>query len=321
MNAQHEIKAAVVGAGPIGSILSAHLLEAGADVVVCDVSRTRLDAIEKNGIVLRNSIDKTLPVSQTANSISELSGHQMDLIVIAVKCPYLISVLGEIREIDSGDFFLMSAQNGLGTESDITSLFSAERSLRMVINFAGNLIQSEDDTQAGAVNVTFFNPPNYVAAMSEAGQAIEGRFMEALNSAGLTTESSSNIQLHIWEKVILNNALCALCAVAGKTMGEVMSFPATLRIVEGIIEESLEVARAEGVDLGDEFLATAITYLKRGGAHKPTMLVDVENRLLTEIDYLNGKVELYGKHHGIATPLNSALTAMVKLVEAGYSDR
>ncbi|MAG20800.1 MAG: hypothetical protein CMF77_01340 [Candidatus Marinimicrobia bacterium] len=320
MNDRAKLSVAVVGAGPIGSILSAHLLEAGADVVICDVSQARLDVIGKNGIVLRNSIHKTLPASDTVRSISELSGYQMDLVIIAVKCPYLVSVLEEIGRIDSGEFFLMSAQNGLGTEDDISTLFSADRTLRMVINFAGNLVKSEDETQAGVVNVTFFNPPNYVAAMSDAGRAIEAGFIEALNSAGLTTESSSHIQLHIWEKVILNNALCALCAVTGKTMGEVMSFPSTLQMVEGIIEESLEVAQAEGVELDDDFPATAIDYLNKGGAHKPTMLVDVENGLLTEIDYLNGKIELYGNKHEIATPLNSALTAMVKLVEAGYGD-
>lgn len=307
------LSVAVVGAGPVGSIIAAHLIESGAEVVVCDISETRIEALGRHGIVLQNTIQKTVPVRETINRIRDLDRYDLDLVIYSLKCPFLIRALEETVDIDTGEFFLLSAQNGIGTETDIASKFSRERTLRMVINFAGNL--SEE-----AVNVTFFNPPNYTSALEEGGKEMEGRFVKLLNSAGLATESSDNLPVHVWRKAILNIALSPLSAITGETMSAVMSFPPTARLTEDIIRESVKVAEAEGIDLGRAFLESAMDYLNKGGDHKPTMLVDIENRMPTEIDYLNGKVEEYGRRHGIPTPLNSAMSAVVKFLESRYSD-
>ena len=45
------------------------------------------------------------------------------------------------------------------------------------------------------------------------------------------------------------------------------------------------------------------------------MLQDVEARRLTEIDYLNGGISRFGREHGVPTPLNDAITALIKGVE------
>ncbi len=49
------------------------------------------------------------------------------------------------------------------------------------------------------------------------------------------------------------------------------------------------------------------------------MLQDVEGRRPTEIDYLNGGIARFGRDHGVATPLNDAITALVKALEASWS--
>jgi 2-dehydropantoate 2-reductase len=48
---------------------------------------------------------------------------------------------------------------------------------------------------------------------------------------------------------------------------------------------------------------------------------DMARRKPSEIDHLNGFVARRGREVGIATPVNQALHALVKLVEAGYGDR
>ena len=52
--------------------------------------------------------------------------------------------------------------------------------------------------------------------------------------------------------------------------------------------------------------------------HKASMLQDVEARRQTEIDYLNGGIVRFGKEHGVPTPLNQAIWALVKGVEASW---
>jgi 2-dehydropantoate 2-reductase len=49
--------------------------------------------------------------------------------------------------------------------------------------------------------------------------------------------------------------------------------------------------------------------------HKPSMLQDVEARRATEIDFLNGAIVAFGERQGVDTPLNRALTSLIKGME------
>jgi 2-dehydropantoate 2-reductase len=131
----------------------------------------------------------------------------------------------------------------------------------------------------------------------------------------METVIPEDIQDYIWEKAILNAALSALCAISRKTMKDVMDFPSTLQLVEAIIDESIRVAEAEGIELGRKFRRFCIGYLKNAGHHRPSMLIDLENGSRTEIDQLNGKIVEYGRKHCIPTPLNQCVTALVHLLE------
>ena len=94
-----------------------------------------------------------------------------------------------------------------------------------------------------------------------------------------------------------------------------MDFPMTLELVEGLIDESVRIADAEGIDLGKKFRRFCIRYLKNAGHHRPSMLMDIESGRRTEIDQLNGKMVHYGHKHCLPTPLNTMATALVHLLE------
>ena len=53
--------------------------------------------------------------------------------------------------------------------------------------------------------------------------------------------------------------------------------------------------------------------------HKASMLQDVEARRQTEVDYLNGGIARFGRELGVPTPLNEAITALIKGVEASWA--
>jgi len=147
------------------------------------------------------------------------------------------------------------------------------------------------------------------------GKVIAEKITELLNSVQLETEIPEDIQDYVWEKAILNAALSAVCAITRRTMKDVMSFPQTLELVEAIIDESARVAEVEGIELGKKFRRFCIRYLKNAGHHRPSMLVDLENGMRTEIDQLNGKIVEYGRKHYLPTPLNQSVTALIHLLE------
>ena len=307
-NGKSNLRIGVVGMGPVGAALGAHLIEAGAFVVLCDLVHQKMDVIKKKGIVLKFKFEKKVKVSDVCYSIQELQMYDLDLVIFAVKTPVLKKVVSQLKEIATDKMFVMVAQNGIDNEVIVAREFTDQRTLRMVINYAGNISEN-------IVHVSFFNPPNYLAALMPQGEEIAQQVTDLLNSVDLTTEIPEDIVDHVWEKAILNAALSAVCAITRKTMKEVMDFPLTLDLVEALIDESVRIADKEKIELGKKFRRFSMRYLKNAGHHRPSMLVDLENGNKTEIDFLNGKIVEYGRKHYLPTPLNQSVTALVHLLE------
>ena len=90
------------------------------------------------------------------------------------------------------------------------------------------------------------------------------------------------------------------------------------RARDRLVDEGKAVAAAQGIeldadpeDLIDHAARPEVAY-----GHKASMLQDVEARRLTEVDYLNGGIVRFGREHGVPTPLNEAVVALIKGVEA-----
>lgn len=303
----------IIGAGPVGLVLAAHLIEAGAFVVPCDLLPDRIDEIKKKGITLKHTMEKQVTVPEVAHSINELEMFDLDLVILSVKTPNLTAVIKSLADFSNENMKVVVAQNGIDNEIEVARAIGEERVLRMVLNFAGAMSSHH------TVHVSFFNPPNYLAAMSMATDPVAEQLAKLFNSVGLQTEVPDDIQDYVWQKAILNASLSAICAITRKTMKDVMDFPASLEIVEALIDEAVRVAEKEGIELGHKFRRFSIRYLKNAGRHRPSMLVDLENGKPTEIDRLNGRIVHYGQKHCVPTPLNQSMTAMVHLLEqAGH---
>jgi 2-dehydropantoate 2-reductase len=305
----NQLRVGVIGMGPVGSILAAHLLDAGAFVVPCDVDREKIDMIKKGGIRLEHAIQKEAGAVEGCYSAGDLEKYDLDLVAISVKAPSLEKVLSGLSEKASEKTFVMCVQNGLDNEREVAKVFGEDRTLRMVVNFAGGV------SAPNAVHVTFFNPPNYIAALTPRGKDTASKIAELLSSVNLQTEVVDNIRDYIWEKAILNSALSPVCAITRLTMKDVMDSTHGLELVKAIIDESVSVAEAEGIAFGKDFRQFCIKYLKGGGYHRPSMLVDLESGLRTEIDRLNGKIAEYGRKHNLPTPYSHAITALIHLLE------
>ena len=301
-------KIGVIGLGPVGLILAVHLKEAGCHVEVCDLEKRKINLIRNSGVKLVGKIKKTSFFDYTYTSISELLEHNFDILISSVKAYHVDSVLDQIQKSVSKDLFLLSAQNGIDIRQKYTSHFDESQIFRMVVNYAGNL------HAPNVVNVTFFNPPNYIASVDDSHEDVAKWLSETLTQGELKTQSTDSFDMagKIWIKTILNAALSPLCAISRMTMKEAMDHPDTLEIAEQIILEAMEVAKAEEIKFEDNFVKLCIRYLKNAGDHFPSLAVDLMNNNQTEIDYMNGKIVEYGRKHYVRTPLNLTFTNLVK---------
>ena len=301
-------KIGIIGIGPVGMILAVKLKEAGWDVSLCIRNRIKLNKIKKNGIVLEGVFESVTHFDKLYGSVKEMTNQDFDYLVFALKSYQISNAAQEVKRLSSKNLTIVSAQNGIDVEQLLVPVFGVPMILRMIINYAGNLMTSN------IVRVTFFNPPNYIGSMDDSKKKEATELADALSDVGMKTKSVKSFEMikRSWEKTILNSSLSALCGVGRLTMAEAMANPETLELIEQIISEAVLVAEAEKIRFPDDFIRQCIRYLNKGGNHFPSLAGDLINNRQTEIDYFNGKIVEYGKKHYLRTSLNLAFTNMVK---------
>jgi len=299
----------IIGLGPIGGILAAHLESIGQECYGVDVWDEHRKAINSDGITINGQEEHHSKITKTAKSIAELKDVAFDCAVISVKTPIMPKIVEELKT-HPGDFMVASFQNGIGNEEYLVQHFDKSRVMRGSINYAGGVVSP------GKMVMAFFHKPNYIGCLCSDGICDHAKeIADLMTKSGLDTEATENIKLYTWKKAILNAGLSALTAILGWTMSQAMTNKESLKVVEMVLKESIEVAKADGYTYGDDFLDICMKYLGGAGPHKPSMLIDVENGQHTEIDYINGRIAALGEKLGVPVPVNTLLTTMVKARE------
>jgi 2-dehydropantoate 2-reductase len=206
-----------------------------------------------------------------------------------------------------------TVQNGLGNEEEIAKV--VEHVIRGTTFPAGRLVEP-GHVQWDVKGDTTLGPFEPRPARAE---EIE-RLADACTRAGLPTQAVPDARGPQWRKVIFNAATNPIGALTCLTHGRVCEDPALRRLVSGLVDEGKAVAAAQGIEL-DADPEDLIDHAARPDVaydHKASMLQDVEARRPTEIDYLNGGIVRFGEEHGVPTPLNRAIWALVKGLERAW---
>jgi len=201
---------AVIGIGPMGGILSAHLLKAGEDVILVDILARRLHSIQKEGLTVKDPRNQLIGEFTVYPERFLLSAgdipEEVDTIFIATKAYSLMQVASEIRDLVTPSTKLVIYQNGLDNQDRVAGIFGSENVFRNVNNYAGMM---NSDTVA---EVTFFNRPNYIGIMENGNREQAEELAESLSAAGLETRFTEDIKRSEWEKAILNASLAPISA-------------------------------------------------------------------------------------------------------------
>jgi 2-dehydropantoate 2-reductase len=301
---------AIIGAGPVGCIVAAFLARGGYEVTLCDVVPALIEPAISPGILIEGAENLQQSVTRVCTQIDELADHMPDVIFITVKANVLPLISSAIEGFYREGLYIISWQNGIDTELEIAKVLGRKPVMRAVVNYGCGLVKP------GHVRMPFHHPPHYLQEMDPDSKPAATAIAEALSTSGLLTRHTDSIVSMVWRKGILNACMNPVCAVTGLTMAQAMGDPIVFQIVDALVKECVKVARANEVNLGWDFYPGAIEYMRKAGDHKPSMLMDIENKRRTEIDYMNGKFIEYGAQAGIETPYNIMIRSLVKAIES-----
>ena len=305
------MRVCVVGCGAVGSLFAANLAQLeDVEVWAYDLDRAHVEAIAAHGLRLTGAGDVVGSVRATAEP-SELP--DCDFGIVATKAMHTDGAMAATAHAFAGGA-VASVQNGVGNEEVIARHVS--RVIRGTTFPAGRIV-SPGVVQWDVRGDTTFGPFEPQPARSD---EIE-RLADACTRGGMPTHAVADARPAQWRKVVFNAATNPVGALTGLTHGRVCERPDLRALVSALVDEGKEVAGAQGITL-DADPEDLIDHAARHDVaydHKASMLQDVEARRRTEIDYLNGGIARFGRELGVPTPLNDALTALVKALEDSWT--
>jgi len=301
---------AVVGAGPVGCIVAAFLAKGGYEISLCDVVPALLAPALDPGIRLEGVETLQQKITRTCVAIDDLAQYEPEVIFITVKANALPLIASAIEGFYKEGMYVISWQNGIDTELELTKTLGRPPVMRAVVNYGCSLVGP------GHVRLPFHHPPHYLQELDPRSKGATVAIARALTHCGLATEDTQQIISMVWRKAVLNACMNPVCAVTGLTMNRAMNDPIVFQLVNSLIKECTQVARANEISLGWEFYPHAIDYMRKAGDHKPSMLMDIEAARRTEVDFINGKFVEYGQRAGVDTPFNRTMLALVKGLES-----
>jgi len=296
-----------VGAGAMGCLYGGHLAEASVGVTLVDVWKEHVDAINGNGLHITGvSGDRLVHVSATTDP--ETVG-EVDLVLLFVKSYDTAQAMRGSKPLIGDDTYVLTLQNGLGNLEAITEAVGAGRVLGGTTSHGSTLVCPGEIRHAGV-------GPTVIGAIDRGSRNMAEKIAEIFNDAGLQTRVSGDVRSDIWGKVLVNLGINALTALTGLRNGQLLDIPELRRLMRLAVEEGMRVAEADGVYLGPlDHVAHVYEVAEATGANRSSMLQDVDRGRRTEIDALNGAVVGLGEKLGVETPVNRALTALVKGLE------
>jgi 2-dehydropantoate 2-reductase len=305
------VRVCVVGCGAVGSLFAAHLsLLEDVEVWAYDLAREHVDAINRDGLRLSGAEELVGRPHATADA-GEVP--PCDFGIVATKAMHTGAAAAATAHA-FGDGCVATVQNGLGNEEAIAA--HVERVIRGTTFPAGRLL-APGHVQWDVKGDTTLGPFEPSPAPRE---AIE-RLADSCTRAGMPAKAVPDARGPQWRKVIFNAATNPVGALTGLTHGRVCEDHPLRLLVSRLVDEGKAVAAAQGIELDadPEELIDHAAKPEVAYGHKASMLQDVEARRPTEIDYLNGGIVRAGREHGVPTPTNEAIWALVKGVERSWT--
>ena len=296
----------VAGAGVIGSLFAAHLAR------VCEVSvlcRREEHARALSAAGLRVS-GKHEFVAAVSAAVAPEDLAEPDVVIVATKATGLEAAAGAL----SGHWpnaAVMTVQNGLGAEDVVAR--HGNWPLISAVTFMSGTKHSDVHIEYILDTETWLGP--YGGTSLELVQEVG----EAIVRSGLNAEVLADLRPAQWSKLIFNATVNGVAALTGLPHDSHFAEGQLAELVHGLVDEGRAVARAAGIELHDDPWEMNVLATKRGSAHFPSMLEDVETGRPTEVELINGALVRNALEHGTDAPLQSALYALVRGREASYT--
>ena len=321
------MRAAIYGAGSLGTILGAYITRVGGSIDLINHNKAHVEALKAKGAHVSGTVDFVQKVNALTDS--ELSGVY-DIIFLMTKQQKNPEVVTFLKDYLAEDGVIVTFQNGL-PEIGIAEIVGEDRVLGCTVAWGATMKgPGECELTSSADALTFG-----LGSLSAKPNPKTAQVKALLDLMGEASIEENFIGTR-WSKLLINASFSGMSAVLGTTFGEAAGNKASRKIVQAIIKECIDVCSKAGIriepvqgkdivkllDYGNpvkkalSFMIIPIA-IRKHALLKASMLQDLENGKLTEVDSINGSVCAYGRKVGVPTPMNDAVVEVIHKCESG----
>jgi 2-dehydropantoate 2-reductase len=291
------VRIIVLGAGAIGSVYGAKLSKFH-DVTLIG-GQAHVDAIQRDGLEMQGHTSGIFTLPAFADVPHVEPGT---LILLTTKVNNNAAAVAPIVSKLTDGVTIVCVQNGLYSENIVKDLVGDRALVLRAITQVGGVLVRPGVVDNTVVGYTLLEShpqsPAIAALLTEAG--LDGRIIP-------------DIKKEMWRKAVFNCVINPTTALIKSEVGAIVD-PRLNGLKQQIVDECLAVAAADGVTFDEDFIAL-IDKVFAGARTIASMQQDLMKGRKTEIDFMNGAVADLGQKFGIPTPVNAAMTTMIRHLE------
>ena len=300
------VNISIIGPGALGTLFAARIAKSGTPVQLIGRNQSVLDRINSHGITFE--IDGEVDSSRV-KACSIQRADVTDVCIFFTKAQDLVAA-AEAVVLRMPLAHLVTMQNGLGHGQRLVEL---TKDPSMVTH--GVTMVPADLRGPGNVE-THGQAKSWLGPVVQGGLSSAAEVVDLLCCAGFSVELTSEPEVRIWNKACFNVAMNGLCALVDGSPGLLEQFSDGKRLAHEIADEVIRVGLAEGVEVSADDVHGLIDMACANHTyHKPSMVQDLQQRRLTEIDALNGFVCGIAQQHGLLVPKTEMVYRLVRLRE------
>ena len=321
------MRAAIYGAGSLGTILGAYITKNGGQIDLVNRNKAHVAALQQNGAKVIGTVEFTQPV--TAYTPDQMSGTY-DILFLMTKQQQNAEVVIFLKDYLAPGGVIVTLQNGL-PELQIAEIVGEDRVLGCTVAWGATMQEPGVCELTSAPDSLTFS----LGAISPIPNPHLAEVKALLEKMGPVDLEENFVGVR-WSKLLINAAFSGMSAVLGCTFGEAAGDKASRKYVQALIKECIDVCAQGGIRIepvqGKDIvklldykgpLKKALSFfiipiaIRKHARLKASMLQDLEKGKKTEVDAINGAVCAYGRKVGCPTPCNDTVVDIIHRIEAG----
>jgi 2-dehydropantoate 2-reductase len=302
------MKISIIGAGAMGSLYGGKLSLTGNNVVLYDINKAHVDAINSKGLIIEEAStgEKIISHPIASSDPEDVSGS--DLMIIFVKSTATKAVAEQFVKYAKPETIALTLQNGLGNEDILRDHFGSERTAAGVTSQGATFLGPGEIRHAG-------NGPTHICMSNKDNDKLK-EIVSVFSDSGFEIHIEENIADLVWSKLVINVGINAVTAISGLENGKLLDYPDMKSLMADLIDEAVKVAGKKGVRLSySDPLQIVYDVSEKTALNRSSMLQDFDRGSMTEIDFINNAIVREGEKLGIETPVNSAISKLVRSME------